>query len=382
MNRRLATLVPLGIVAGAATALGFYWPFSGHRDALVLPGTVQTQEVRLGSKLGGRVAEVFVREGDAVAAGAPLVRLDDAEVVAQRDQVRARLAAAEAELQKAQYSPRPAEVREAVAQTKVAEARLRRARAGSREQELRVAVQEVRAAEAEAVETREAFDRAVRARVATSEAEFQAAKAAFERAAARRLAAAARHDLLRAGTHEDDVAEAEADRDRWKAREDLLREGVRAEDVARAAANVEQLRAKLRETEALVTETVVRAADAGVVEVVAVRPGDLLPPNQPAVRLLRRDDLWVRAFVPETDLGHVRLNRDVELTVDSHPGRRFAGRVVQIAGESEFTPRNVQTAEDRRHQVFAVKVAVADPDGVVKAGMAAEVTIPRPGEQP
>src|SRR4029078_7126545 len=87
------------------------------------------------------------------------------------------------------------------------------------------------------------------------------------------------------------------------------------------------------------------------------------------------DDLWVKVYVPETELGRVRLGQKVDLTIDSYPGKRFAGIVTQSAAESEFIPRNVQSAEERRHQVFAVKVCVANPDGVFKSGMAAGVNL-------
>jgi HlyD family secretion protein len=89
----------------------------------------------------------------------------------------------------------------------------------------------------------------------------------------------------------------------------------------------------------------------------------------------RADDLWVKVFVPATDLGRVRVDQAVEVTVDSHPERRFRGAVVQVAAASEFTPRNVQSVDERRHQVFAVKIRVADPHGVFKCGMAAEVFV-------
>jgi multidrug efflux pump subunit AcrA (membrane-fusion protein) len=92
--------------------------------------------------------------------------------------------------------------------------------------------------------------------------------------------------------------------------------------------------------------------------------------------VLRADDLWVKVYVPETELGKVRLHQEVEVTIDSYPGRTFAGTVVQVASASEFTPRNVQSADERRHQVFGIKVRVPDPQGVFKSGMAAEVILP------
>ena len=139
-----------------------------------------------------------------------------------------------------------------------------------------------------------------------------------------------------------------------------------------------EAQARVRELETNLAELEVRAPEPALVEVVAVRPGDLVAANQPIVRVLRTSDLWVKVYVPETELGRVRLHQKVELTVDGYPNRRFVGEVVHVAAESEFTPRNVQSVDERRHQVFGVRVRVEDPQGVFKSGMAAEVVLPVP----
>ena len=113
-----------------------------------------------------------------------------------------------------------------------------------------------------------------------------------------------------------------------------------------------------------------------MVNVVGVRKGDLVTAQQAIVRVLRAEDMWVKVFVPETELAKVRLNQQVTVTIDAYPGKPFAGTVTTVATTSEFTPRNVQTIEERGHQVFAVKVVVPDSQGVFKAGLAAAVTIP------
>jgi multidrug resistance efflux pump len=146
--------------------------------------------------------------------------------------------------------------------------------------------------------------------------------------------------------------------------------------MAQAEAALAEARGRLHEVEAQLQESSILAPERAVVEVLGVRKGDVVAPNQTILRVLRADDLWVKAYVPETELGRVRLGQKVDLTIDSYPGQRFAGIVTQIASESEFIPRNVQSAEERRHQVFAVKVCVANPDGVFKSGMAAEVNLP------
>src|SRR5262249_53815638 len=135
-----------------------------------------------------------------------------------------------------------------------------------------------------------------------------------------------------------------------KARLDLLNAGTRWEDKAIADAKVAELEAKLKELKANLREQVVRAPAKVVIEVLSVRKGDVVPANQPIIRVLRANDLWVKVYVPETDLGKVRLGDTVAVTIDSYPGERFPGTVIQIASISEFTPRNIQSADERRHQ--------------------------------
>ncbi len=181
------------------------------------------------------------------------------------------------------------------------------------------------------------------------------------------------------GNRPEEVAEAAAMLDQARANLDLLKAGTRAEDIAMLEAQVEQTRARLREVEVNLAEAVVRAPGKAFVDVVSVRKGDLVSPGQAVVRVLLADDLWVKVFIPETDLGRVVIGQAVEVTVDSHPGVRYRGHIVQVAHESEFTPRNIQSVDERRHQVFSAKVRVDDPRGVFKSGMAAEVTIPIDG---
>jgi multidrug resistance efflux pump len=370
-----ATLLATGV-----GALAFWWPFGSRDAALRLPGTVETQEVHLGSKTGGRVAEVLVREGDLINPGQPLVRLEAPELEAQREQWGARLRAAEADLEKARNGARPEEkeaAREAVA---AAEARWRRLRKGPRDEEVRQAEADLDAAEAELKLARQKLERTSRLVpvAAVTQEEYEAAAAALAHLQAQARAARARLDLLHAGTRPEEIDEAAAELKRARAQLDLVTTATRSEDLAAAEARAGEARGKLKEVEANLEEALVRAPEQAVVEVLAVRRGDLVAPNQPLLRVLRADDLWVRVYVPETQLGRVQVGQEVEVRVDGYPEWRFAGKVAQIAGVSEFTPRNVQSAEERRHQLFGVKVRVADPEGVFKSGMAAEVVLSPP----
>jgi HlyD family secretion protein len=111
------------------------------------------------------------------------------------------------------------------------------------------------------------------------------------------------------------------------------------------------------------------------VEVLDVRPGDLVAPNTPVATLLERDQIYVRIYIPETQLGHVQLGQKAEIRVDSFPKEVFEGVVEQINQQAEFLPRNVQTREERVHQVFGVKVRINETSGKIRAGMAADVKL-------
>jgi len=111
------------------------------------------------------------------------------------------------------------------------------------------------------------------------------------------------------------------------------------------------------------------------VGVLDVRPGDLIAPNTPVATLLERDQIYVRIYIPETEIGRVQLGQKAEIRVDSFPNQVFQGVVEQINQQAEFLPRNVQTREERVHQVFGVKVRIDDTSRRVLAGMAADVKL-------
>ena len=121
-------------------------------------------------------------------------------------------------------------------------------------------------------------------------------------------------------------------------------------------------------------ESVVTAPSDGILQSLDLRPGDLVAPNQPVAKLIEPSQIWVRVYVPEPSLGRVRVGQTAAVRVDTFPNRTFPGRVVEIRTSAEYTPRNVQTLEQRMETVFGVKVAI-DPAPELKPGMAASVVI-------
>jgi multidrug resistance efflux pump len=309
---------------------------------------VEVQEVRLGSKIGGRVADVAVREGDLVGPGQVLARFEAPELMAQKQQLEGRLQQAEAELAKVNSGFRSEEKDAAKSAVAAALARWQRLKAGARKEEIDQAKADLERAVADVKVSRQKLDRIRRviSPRAVSFDDYDSAVASLKRAEAQVAGLRAKLDLLLAGSRKEEIEEAAAELKRVRANYDLLLAGNRSEDVSAAQARVLEAKGKLIEIEANLREAVVRAPEQAVVEVLAVRKGDLVQPGQTIIRVLRADDLWVKVYVPETQLGKLALGQQVKVLIDSYPDKPFSGQVTQIAGESEFTPRNVQSADE------------------------------------
>src|SRR5262249_52906041 len=143
-----------------------------------------------------------------------------------------------------------------------------------------------------------------------------------------------------------------------------------------AQMKVIQARAQLADIEAQLKEMQVVAPADCILEVLRVKVGDVLPPNGEVATVLLPQHLWVRVYVPEPWLGHIKIGDRVRVQVDSFPGKDFPGVVEQVNRQAEFTPRNVQTVEDRIRQVFGVKIRLPNDDDRLRAGMAADVYFP------
>lgn len=355
--------------------------FSGRESAdnLVLSGTIEADEIHVGSKVGGRIASVVVNEGQAVKQGQPLIHFDRFDLDAKRADAAAAVAEAEANLQKTLKWSRPEEVAAARAQAEAAWMSYLQARNGPRKEEIDAARAELSAAEADHDVAKVTLERTAKlvSNGVQSQQEYDNAKSANDRAAARREAARQKLDLLLAGTREEEIARAERLFRQAAANRELVERGARKEDIETARAQVERARATLKQIDIQLGELEVTAPADSVVEVLQVRPGELINPNAPVATLVEVDRLWVRVYVPEPEKGNVQLGKEVSVEVDTFRGERFRGRIEEISSRGEFTPRNIQTRDERAHQVFGLRVRLDNSGGRLSAGMAADVTIPK-----
>ena len=146
-----------------------------------------------------------------------------------------------------------------------------------------------------------------------------------------------------------------------------------------AQMRIVQARAQLAEIDAQLREMQVVAPGDSVLEVLSVKVGDVMPANREVATLILPQHLWVRVYVSEKWLGLIKVGEKVRARVDSFPGKDFSGTVEQISRQAEFTPRNVQTVEDRIKQVFGVKIRLENPDDQLRAGMSVDVYFPNAG---
>lgn len=380
MTASFRKTILIGVAAFAVVTAVATWKYLSERtsaDQLVLSGTVEADEIHVGSRISGRISEVLVREGQEVRQGDPLIRFESYDLEAKRADARAGVSQAEANLERALNGSRPEEIAEARAQALAARAALEQARSGPRQQEIEAARADLNAADADFEVARLSFARIeqlTRSGVA-SQQDYDDAKAALDRARARRDAARQELDLLLAGTRSEEIERAERQYQQAEANRALVERGTRKEDIDAARAQLERARAALAQIETQMGELEVRSPADAFIEVMQVRPGDLINPGSPVATLVEVDRLWVRVYVPEPELGHVQLGKEVSIKVDTFEDESFGGRIEQIASRGEFTPRNVQTREERTHQVFGVRVRLDNSSRRLRAGMAADVII-------
>jgi HlyD family secretion protein len=326
MTRRRMIMAASAVAVLAVVAWFVLMRGDGADAVVTAAGTVEATEADLGFQAGGRIEEITVRDGDLVGAGQELARLESAELEARRSAAQAQLDGARAQLAELQRGARPEELRQA---------RAAEAMARERMQEASRVLERTRALEEGGAVSREALEQA---------------RTAYE-------VARAQHD------HASEQL-------------GMVRTGVRAERIEAQQAAVRGAEAALAQVEAALSNAIIRAPFAGVVTVRHRQPGEAVAAGAPVLTLMDPDDRWVRIYVREDEVGSVALGQRAQVRAGMDAGATYAGRVTFIASQAEFTPRTVQTAEQRVKLVYAVRVAITDdPQRVLKPGMPADVEL-------
>jgi HlyD family secretion protein len=373
--RRFLPLVVLGVAVAAYLGFRAYQASRPYEWS----GTVEARTISVGSRTGGRVKDVLVREGDRVTAGQALLVLEPGDLEAQRLQAQAQLEQSQANLEKLEKGSRPEEIEQAKAKAQTAVAALDEARHGARSEEIQGANARLIALQVAVDKAQLDADRAHRLITsgAISQAEADNADAALRGAVAQRDNAKQAFDELENGERKEDIAQAAARAQEAQANAKLVVAGTRVEDLKAARATVDGAQGRLDQIRVMIDELVVKAPLPARVESLDLRPGDILAANATAATLLEDDELYVRIYVPETRIGRIKVGEEVPIAVDSFPGRTFQGVVEHINSVGEYSPRNLQTADERADQVFATRIGLREGKDEMRAGMAAFITVPQ-----
>jgi HlyD family secretion protein len=320
-----------------------------------------------------------VREGDHVAAGAPIVILEPGDLDAQKLVAEGELAQAQANLEKLEKGARPEEIDEAKARAETAVAALEETRVGARAEQIAGATARLVAAQVTVDKAKLDAQRAHKLieTGAIPRSQLDDADSALNAAVAQHDAAQQTLDELKNGSRREDVAQAQARASEARASAKLVVAGARSEDIKAAEGQVLVAKGKVDQIRTMHDELTILAPAASRIESLDLRPGDILAPNATAATLIEDDQLYVRIYVPETQLGHVHVGQDVPVNVDSFSDRTFKGVVEHINAVGEYSPRNLQTADERANQVFATRIGLKDGRDDLRAGMAAFIHVPK-----
>jgi HlyD family secretion protein len=294
----------------------------GNDHFISVSGNIEATEVDVGFKISGRIMNRPFEEGAWVERGQVLARLDDEDLRNRLEVARATVVSARARLDKLLAGSRPEEIRQAEAAVQQAQFDLENKQNTYERMKLLYERQVV---------PKETYDNADTA--------FKVAKAALQRA-----------------------------RESYQ----LVKEGPRKEDIDDARAQVEQARASLKLAETQLGYTVLYSPLSGVILVKSGEIGEVVNPGTPILTVADIQNVWLKAYIPETDLGKVKWGQEVIVTTDLHPRKEYKGRISFISSQAEFTPKNIQTQKERVTLVYRIKVDLQNPDRELKPGMPAD----------
>ena len=329
------------LVTLAAVSAGAYYAYTVYdrRQPYEGSGSVELRTVAVGSRVGGRVMEIRVQEGQEVSPGDVIVVLEGTELQARREIAQSELETAEAGLEKLVHGARPDELAQATARLAETQAALGKASGLSAQQAKELA----------------------RTRALFQSGSVSAAEEEMKHGAAR----AAQGGAMEAAANASQAAAALR----------LLTGGTRPEDLRAGRAQVAVAKGRMALVDGQIAELSIRAPHKARVERILVRPGDLLRADAPAASLLESGQLYVKIYVPETRLGKIHVGQEVPVTVDSYPNRSFKGRIEHINEIGEYTPRRLVTTEERADEVFAARVNLLEGETELRSGMAAFIHV-------
>ena len=391
--RRTCTKTLMAILFSTLVFPACSWWQDGSADSLKLYGNIELTQVDMAFKIAGKLSSLAVGEGDAVTQGMVVARLDTLQLESQRSRDQAALAVAESLIPQLQTSIErqktilAAETDLRRAQIAQAEARLQELLAGSRSQEIQQAKALVDEARSQHQQAQQDWERAqtLYRNDDISTAQYDLARTRFTSTAAALQKAEEQLALVQEGPRKEQIEAARAQVAQAQANLQLT-EASRLElkrleqELVTRRAQSEQARAQVSVVEAQLADAVSISPINGVVLVKSAEAGEVLAAGTTYLTVGETDRPWLRAYINEQDLGRVKLGAPARVTTDSFPGKIYPGRIVFISSEAEFTPKQIQTPEERVKLVYRIKIEVENPGYELKLNMPAEAEIPLSGK--
>ena len=386
MSKRMIVIVALAAV-GIAVALAFRTR-SQPDNRIRISGNIELTQVNIAFKISGKLIERAVDEGDVVKKGIVVARLDKDQLLRQREREQAALAQAQSQLAQAGTTvewtkqSQAHDLDQRRADLSQAQAHLRELEAGSRPQEIQESSAAVEAARTAAVQAQKDWERAqvLYKRDDISASQYDQYRKNAESAAASLRQAQERFAMVREGPRKEEIEAARAQVARAAAsikwaeaqRLDVTR---KQEDVVSRRADIERERAQVGLIDSQLGDTVAASPIDGVVLVKSANVGEILAPGTTVMTIGDIDHPWLRGYINERDLGRVKLGTKAKISTDSYPGKVYWGRVSFIASEAEFTPKQIQTSEERLKLVYRIKIDVDNPQHELKSNMPADAEL-------
>jgi len=388
MKKRLLIIIPLLLIASAGAVVYRY--FTGFDDdlALMFSGNIEVTEAQMSFRIPGRLQERLVEEGDSVSIDQPLARMENTDQTIAVAQAEASLAHARAVLAELEAGSRQEEIARSEARVLQVRHRLSELQNGSRAEDIETARAELdRAVAAEesaivllnrAQNEYDRYNRLIKSNAVSKDivedflARYNTSQNQVKEAQARSRIAAQQFRLLEAGPRIEQIRQAEAELQQAEAEFALIKAGPRVESIDQARAQVQGAEEGVNQARQQLAYTELSSPMKAVVLSVAAEPGEYLNPSSPVLTLGRMEKPWLRAYVHERALGRIKLNQEVDVSTDSFPDKIYKGRISFISSQAEFTPKTVQTFEERVKLMYRIKVALDNPDNELKPGMPAD----------
>lgn len=382
MKKRRVVLILLVVAAAAGGAWYWYSDRMNATNNIQVSGNLELTQVDLSFKTAGRMTELAVREGDFVKKGDLIAKLDSAQLEQQLLRDQAAVASAQSALQQLQTTIEyqaatiDSDISTRRAELAQMQAHLDELLAGSRPQEIQQAQSAVADAKAWNDQAKSDWERAqtLFSREDISKSQFDQARAKLDSTAAQLRQAQDRLALVQEGPRKEDIAGARAQVARAQAavqtaeanRIELRR---KQEELTARRSEIDRTRAQVGMTQTQIADSTIIAPIDGVVLVKSAEAGEVLAAGTTIVSLGDIAHPWLRAYINETDLGRIKLGGKVKLSTDSFPGKTYDGRISFISSEAEFTPKQIQTKEERVKLVYRIKIDVDNPHQELKNNM-------------